>query len=408
MSTLLRSILTPAALTRLAVGWVTFLAVLAAGPLLAPPVPTPLLIGALLVIIAVILLCAFGVVGEAEHLARRLGDPYGSLVLTLSIVAIEVILISAVMLGPGDHTTIARDSVMAVSMIILNLVIGLSLLVGGIRHGGLAHNRTGTSAYLAMIVVLASLAFALPAAIGTDGAYAPAQEIPIVVLTVAVYAFFLYRQMGAQAGDFREVDSRFLATAEVTERMPVTGRGGAAPTAELAGTTSATGSTSGGSAESISQILAEHKSEVLLRIGLLVATVLPIVLLSHDMAALLDDGLGRLGAPVALSGILIAMIVFLPESITSLRAALGGEIQRVSNLCHGALVSTVGLTIPSVLVIGLLTGQQVVLAESPVNLLLLGVTLLLSVATFSAKRVTATHGAAHLAVFAVYGLAVFA
>ncbi|HIZ37253.1 MAG TPA: calcium:proton antiporter, partial [Candidatus Ruania gallistercoris] len=84
MSTLLRSILTPAALTRLAVGWVTFLAVLAAGPLLAPPVPTPLLIGALLVIIAVILLCAFGVVGEAEHLARRLGDPYGSLVLTLS------------------------------------------------------------------------------------------------------------------------------------------------------------------------------------------------------------------------------------------------------------------------------------------------------------------------------------
>ncbi|HIZ35435.1 MAG TPA: calcium:proton antiporter, partial [Candidatus Ruania gallistercoris] len=367
-----------------------------------------LLIGALLVIIAVILLCAFGVVGEAEHLARRLGDPYGSLVLTLSIVAIEVILISAVMLGPGDHTTIARDSVMAVSMIILNLVIGLSLLVGGIRHGGLAHNRTGTSAYLAMIVVLASLAFALPAAIGTDGAYAPAQEIPIVVLTVAVYAFFLYRQMGAQAGDFREVDSRFLATAEVTERMPVTGRGGAAPTAELAGTTSATGSTSGGSAESISQILAEHKSEVLLRIGLLVATVLPIVLLSHDMAALLDDGLGRLGAPVALSGILIAMIVFLPESITSLRAALGGEIQRVSNLCHGALVSTVGLTIPSVLVIGLLTGQQVVLAESPVNLLLLGVTLLLSVATFSAKRVTATHGAAHLAVFAVYGLAVFA
>lgn len=402
MSTLLRSILTPAALVRLAVGWATFLAVLAVGPLLEPPVPTALLIAALAVIIAVILLCAFGVVHEAEQLARRLGDPYGSLVLTLSIVAIEVILISAVMLGPGEHATIARDSVMAVAMIILNLVIGLSLLVGGIKHGDLEHNRTGTSAYLAMIVVLASLAFALPAVIGTGGSYTPAQEIPIILLTVAVYAFFLYRQMGAQASDFREVDPRFsTSTAEVTG---TTQRDGAAG---LTGTAEGTGAAQGATAQSITQVLAEHKREVLLRIGLLVATVLPIVLLSHHMAALLDDGLGRLGAPVALSGILIAMIVFLPESITSLRAALGGEIQRVSNLCHGALVSTVGLTIPAVLVIGLLTGQQVALAESPVNLLLLGVTLLLTVTTFAAKRVTAMHGAAHLVVFAVYGLAVF-
>src|SRR5699024_8854975 len=129
-----------------------------------------------------------------------------SLVLTLSIVLIEVILISAVMLGPGEHTTIARDSVMAGSMIILNLVIGLALLVGGMKHGGLQHNRTGTSAYLAMIVVLVSLAFALPAVIGSDGTYTPAQEIPIAGLTVAVYVFFLYRQMGAQASDFREVE----------------------------------------------------------------------------------------------------------------------------------------------------------------------------------------------------------
>lgn len=155
-------------------------------------------------------------------------------------------------------------------------------------------------------------------------------------------------------------------------------------------------------------MLAEHKREVLLRIGLLVATVLPIVLLSHHMAALLDDGLGRVGAPTALSGVLIAMIVFLPESITSVRAALGGEIQRVSNLCHGALVSTVGLTIPAVLVIGLLTGQQVVLAESATNLLLLGVTVGLSITTFAARSVTAIHGAAHLVLFAVYAIALLA
>src|SRR5699024_1954108 len=111
-------------------------------------------------------------------------------------------------------------------------------------------------------------------------------------------------------------------------------------------------------------------SEILTRAMVLVLTVIPIVLLSHDMATLLDQGLGRIGAPTALSGILIAAIVFLPETITAIRAAASAEIQRMSNLCHGALVSTVGLTIPTVLTIGLFTGQTVVLAESPANLML--------------------------------------
>ena len=368
---------------RLVVGWGAVAGLVFAGPLLEPPVPTPMLVIALVVIVGVVLVCAFGVVHEAEHLAHRLGDPYGSLVLTLSIVLIEVVLISAVMLGPGEHTTIARDSVMAVSMIILNAVIGLSLLVGAIKHGNLGHNRTGTSSYLAMLVVLVSLAFALPALIGRNGSYTTGQEVPIIVLTLALYAFFLYRQMGRQADDFREVDPRFSADPGLR------------------------GSVAAEQSRNINQVIADHRSELLLRIALLMATVLPIVLLSHDMATLLDDGLGRVGAPVALSGILIAMIVFLPESITSVRAALQGEIQRVSNLCHGALVSTVGLTIPAVLIIGALTGQAVVLAESPADLLLLGVTLMLSVTTLASKKVTAMHGAAHLVVFAVYGIVVF-
>ncbi|WP_259614122.1 MULTISPECIES: calcium:proton antiporter [Microbacterium] len=377
----MRQLIAPSDLLRVALGWGAFVALLVLHPVLAPPVPGPLLVLTLAAIVAVILVCAFGVVKQAEALAHRLGDPYGSLVLTLSIVLIEVILISAVMLGPGEHATIARDSVMAVSMIILNLVIGLALLLGGLRHRGMAHNRTGTSAYLSMLVVLVALAFGLPGLIGDAGAYTVGQEIPIIVLTLALYAFFLIRQMGPQADDFTEVDERLRSagrpTATAEPRVPVR------------------------------QVLATHRVEVLTRLALLVVTVLPIVLLSHDMAALLDDGLGRLGAPVALAGLLIAGIVFLPESITSIRAALNGEAQRVNNLCHGALVSTVGLTIPAVLLIGMLTGQEVVLAESPANLLMLAVTLLLSVTTFAAKRVTAMHGAAHLVTFGVYVLVLF-
>ncbi|MCU4299019.1 calcium:proton antiporter [Brevibacterium permense] len=409
MTAALRSIITPTAILRLALGWGVFIALQFMGTLLAPPVPLPLLVTALVVIVAVILICAFGVVTEAEHLANRLGDPYGSLVLTISICLIEVILIAAVLLGPGDHATIARDSVMAVSMIILNAVIGLCLLVGGLRHGALTHNRTGVSNYLVMIVVFAALAFAVPALIGTpDGAYAIWQEIPIIVVTVGAYAFFLYRQMGPQAHEFTEatpvgaVPAGASSTAGMTQPSPT----------EAADRSESSRPEAAGQADDAShgilEILSTHRVEIVLRLVLLVATVLPIVLLSHDMATLLDDGLGRLGAPVALSGVVIAMIVFLPETLTSLRAAWNGEIQRVSNLCHGAQVSTVGLTIPTVLVIGMLTDQQIVLAESPINLALLAITLLVSVIGFAGKQITAVQGAAHLIIFVVFGLALFA
>ncbi|MBP6684471.1 MAG: calcium:proton antiporter [Leucobacter sp.] len=380
-TSVLRRVLTRSAIVRLVLGWGGFAALTLAGSALDGELSTPVLFTVLGLIVALILASATGVVTEAEHLAEKLGDPYGTLVLTLSIVLIEVILISAVMLGPGEHATIARDSVMAVSMIILNLVVGLALLVGALKHTNMRPNKTGVSTYLSLLVVLITVAFALPALIGTGGSYTAAQAIPIIALTVVLYAFFLVRQMGAQRGDFQEV------VAVSTGAQPV-----------------------GGPAESSNKVadaLANHRPELIARSLLLVAMVVPIVLLSHDMASLLDDGLDRLGAPVALSGILIAMIVFLPETITAIRAALAGEIQRVSNLCHGALVSTVGLTIPAVLTIGLLTGQTVTLGEGPTNLLLLGVSLLLTMTTFSGRRVTALHGAAHLFVFVLYGITVF-
>ena len=387
--TLVRTVLSRDALIRLGLGWLAVAAATLLAPLLAEPLPSAVLALVLAGIVAIIVVAAGGVVAQAEALARRLGDPYGTLVLTLSIVVIEVVLIAAVMLGPGEHATIARDSVMAVSMIILNLALGLCLLVGGLKHGALALNRVGTSSYLMLLVALSALAFALPIAIGRDGAYLPAQALVTGGLTVAVYAFFLWRQMTAQAGEFREVElglgTRPAGSAD--------GPAASDPAAE--------------ERTPLRETFAVHRAELLLRSALLIATVLPIVLLSHHMAGLLDDGLARLGAPVAPGGVLIAMIVFTPETLTAVRAALAGEMQRVANLCHGALVSTLALTIPTVLVIGLLTGTPVVLAESPANLLLLGVTLAVTALSASAPRVTAVHGAVHLLLFAVYAMVLF-
>ena len=385
---LVGTVLDHSAISRLLLGWAGVAALMLLSP--APgALSSALLALALAAIVAVIVIAAGGVVAQAEALAHRLGDPYGTLVLTLSIVVIEVVLIAAVMLGPGDHATIARDSVMAVSMIIMNLVLGLCLLVGGIRREAMQVNRTGTSVYLVLLIGLGAMAFAVPAVLGEDGAYAPVQGVAIAVMTVAVYAVFLWRQTGAQAVEFQEVE---LPAADESAQEP-TDAAGASDTEDRS--------------PGIGATLSRHRAELGLRVLLLVATVLPIVLLSHDMAGLLDEGLDRLGAPIALSGVLIAAIVFTPETLTALRAAAGGEMQRVVNLCHGALVSTLALTIPTVLIIGLATGSPVVLAGSPVNLLLLGVTFAVSAVSAAAPRVTAVHGTVHLLLFAVYALALF-
>ena len=385
---LVGTVLDRSAASRLLLGWAGVAALMLLSP--APgALSSALLALALAAIVAVIVIAAGGVVAQAEALAHRLGDPYGTLVLTLSIVVIEVVLIAAVMLGPGDHATIARDSVMAVSMIIMNLVLGLCLLVGGIRREALHVNRTGTSVYLVLLIGLGAMAFAVPTVLGEDGAYAPVQGVAIAAMTVAVYAVFLWRQTGAQAVEFQEVE---LPAADESAQEP-TDAAGASDTEDRS--------------PGIGATLSRHRAELGLRVLLLVATVLPIVLLSHDMAGLLDEGLDRLGAPIALSGVLIAAIVFTPETLTALRAAAGGEMQRVVNLCHGALVSTLALTIPTVLIIGLATGSPVVLAESPVNLLLLGVTFAVSAVSAAAPRVTAVHGTVHLLLFAVYALALF-
>ncbi|ODT69462.1 MAG: calcium:proton antiporter [Pelagibacterium sp. SCN 63-23] len=373
--------LPPATIIKLVLAWAVVIVFWFGGASwLHDPIDPIVALVCFVVIFGTILVAAFGVVHEADYLAHRLGEPYGTLILTLSIVSIEVILIAAVLLGPGENPTIGRDSIFAVMMIILNLVMGLCLLLGGLRFGEQEYNAQGALAYIAMTLLLAGIGLVLPNTLSTgNGTFWPGQAWAISTLTILLYGAFLLMQTRGH--------SRFFVQPELGSL--------AVPFASAAG-----------AEESVPEAGAE-KGGIFIHSLLLVALMLPIVLLAHDLALVIDFGIAAAGAPLALSGVVIAIIVFTPESITAVRAALDNQLQRAINLCLGAFVSTVGLTVPAVLVIGLLTGKTVIMGVSGAETVLLLLTIGLTTLTFLGQRVSALHGTLHLALFAVFGVLLF-
>ncbi|TXM72161.1 calcium:proton antiporter [Methylobacterium sp. WL12] len=361
---------------RLAVVWATVGAFAWFGKAWLGDLTSPLFALALFAwLLVAIFWCAFGVVHEAEELADILGEPLGTLVLTLSIVVIEVALVSAVMLGAKDAPTLGRDTMFAVLMIVLNGVVGLGLLVGGLRHHQQSYNLQGASAFLSVIIPLSTLALIIPnfTTSTRDGTLTTLQAVTFSGFTLALYAVFLLIQTGRHSDFFQDGSgaegSRSVAEPERRTKAPA--------------------------------------GSIVRHTVLLVANILPIVLLSKSLATILDHGIAALGAPSALSGVLIAAIVFTPEAISALKAVARNELQRAINLCLGAATSTIGLTVPAVLAVGLLTGQTVVLGLKPTEMTLLAVTLILSTLTFSSLRTTVLEGAVHLIVFFVYLVLIF-
>ena len=362
---------------RLAVGWGTVVAFFAFGGVwLGDLSSTAKALILFSWIFAVILWSASGVIHHADHLAEKLGEPLGTLVLTLSIVLIEVILIGAVMLGEKAAPTVGRDAMFSVMMIILNGIVGLGLLIGGWRHQEQSYNLQGAAAYLAVIIPLTVIALVLPnlTASTDDGSLTPIQAISFSISTIVLYGIFLAIQTGRHRGFFVLPDPGACnAAAALADRRNEASSFGYSGRQTL----------------------------------LLILNMLPIVLLSKMLAKLFDHGIAALGAPVALSGFLIAVIVFTPKSITAVRAAYQNDLQRAVNLCLGAFVSTLGLTLPMVLLIGLFADKTVVLGVEPTGMALIAVTLVLSLLTFSGPRTTLLEGAVHLVVFFVYLVLIF-
>ncbi|AZC18563.1 calcium/proton antiporter [Pseudomonas sp. CMR5c] len=323
-----------------------------------------------------ILATAFGVVHEADHLAEQLGEPYGTLILTLSIVSIEVILIAAVLLGPVEAPSIAKDSIFAVMMIIMNLVVGICLITGAARNGDQEFNVQGASAYLSMIALLTGIALVLSNYTSTPGEFSSSQAVGISAFTLLMYVGFLWMQMRSHRRYFVQPPEGSMSIPKMT-------------------------TTTTDKSASI------DKKSALIRSAVLLALILPIVLLAHDLAVVTEFGITAAGLPPAVGGVLIAIIVFTPESITAVKAAINNELQRSVNLCQGAFVSTVGLTVPVVLLIGLLAGKQVIMGISNAEILLFMVTLALTMQSFGSQRTSPIQGYMHLVLFGVYGLLLF-
>ncbi len=339
-----------------------------------------------IILLTTIITASFGVVKEADALANKLGEPYGTLILTLSIVSIEVILISAVLLGPGEFPTIGKDSIFSVMMIIMNLVVGLCVLLGSLKYGEQEYNAQGTLTYISMIVLLGGMSFLLPNVIvgAGNGIFTNIQAIILSTLVVVLYGLFLILQMKG----YRHL---YVQPAKGNMEIPFVLRNNLNSPID----------------ENPQERASGNSKEIIIRSVVLIAMILPIVLLSHHMAIVVDFGIKAANLPPLLGGVLIAIIVFTPESITAIKAALNNETQRAINLCHGAFVSTVGLTVPAVLIIGLITGKTVIFGISSTETILFLITVCLSFLTFFGKRTTPISGIMHLVVFAIFVMLIF-
>ncbi len=330
-------------------------------------------------IFGVMLWCSFSVVRHADHLAEELGEPYGTLILTFAVISIEVSLIASIMVFGADSPNLARDTMMAVLMIVLNGMVGTALLIGGIRHREQHFNLQGAQAFLTVIVPLATMALILPrfTTSTSDATLNPLQEAGFAALTVALYATFLAIQTSRHRNFFQEPRSGRTRDAGIE---PETAN-------PRLGATSVRSVTYHGI--------------------LLLLTMLPVVLLSKKLATVVDYGIDALRAPPALGGILIATLVLTPEGISALKAALENRLQRAVNICLGSALSTIGLTVPAVLVISLTTDESVALGVDNTSIILLVLTLIVSAMTFGGIRTSMLQGAVHLVIFAAYLMLIF-
>ncbi|MBV9007575.1 MAG: calcium:proton antiporter [Verrucomicrobia bacterium] len=341
------------------------------GDQIAEELEHPVWITAVFIFLFVIVLwSAISVMRHADVVAQKLGEPYGTLVLTLAAISIEVVTISAAMLHGANNPTLARDMMFAVLMIALNGLVGSCLLIGGLRHREQHYNIRGVNSYLNAIVALSVLGLVLPNyTISVRGPrFSLAQEIFIVISSIALYGIFLLIQTSRHSNFFLE-PKRVAIEPEAPHHSP---------------------SRSG----------AFHGM-------FMVVYLAAVVFLAEKLAIPLDNLIERFSMPQAFGGAIVAALVLAPEGLSALHAASCNHLQRAVNILHGSVLATIGLTIPAVLLIGQITGRSVTLGLEGGNLPLLLLTLAISIVTFANGRTNVLQGCTHLLLFAVFLLLIF-
>lgn len=329
------------------------------------------LLGVFVWLFAVILWSAMCVVRHADCLAIKFGEPYGTLILTLSAISIEVVMISTAMLHGANNPTLGRDAIFAVIMIALNGLVGLSLMLGGLRYREQHYNIQGVNAYLNVIMALAVLGLVLPNfTTSTSGpTFSTEQGIFFATVSLLLYAVFLLIQTLRHRGYFLDVKET------ATKHSP--------------------------------HHLARIRSTGFHALMLLLYLA-AVIFLAEKFAVPLDNSIEQFHMPQAFGGAVIAALVLSPEGLGGITASLHNQLQRSINILFGSVLATIGLTIPAVLMIGLLTKRSVSLGVQGGNLPLLLLTLAVSVVTFTSRKTNVLQGCIHLLLFAVFVLLIFA
>jgi Ca2+:H+ antiporter len=310
--------------------------------------------------------CVLAAVHHAEVVAHRVGEPYGTLVLAVAVTTIEVALIVSLMLSGGESTAaLARDTVFAAVMIILNGMVGLCLLVGGHHHREQTFNQSGVSASLAALAASVTLTLVLPNyTTSTPGpVYTASQLAFIAIVSLVLYGTFVLVQT------VRHRDYFLPSDADVREESHA-----APPPARTA----------------------------LIGLALLLGSLVAVVLLGKALAPTIEKAVAAMGAPQALVGIIIAAVVLMPEGLAAVRAARANRLQTSLNLALGSALASIGLTIPAVAIVSLATGWTLMLGIDVKSTVLLVLSLMVATLSLGTGRTTVLQGVVHLMIFAVY------
>ena len=315
-------------------------------------------------------------VHHAEVVAHRVGEPFGSLILAVAVTVIEVGLIVMLMTSGGEGTsTYARDTVFAAVMITLNGIVGLSLLVGALRHHLVSFNASGTGSALATVVTLASVTLVLPAfTTSAEGLeYSPSQLAFAAVASLLLYGAFVFTQTVRHRDFFLPVSSD--QHGRVTGLLDADEDGHADPPTDR---------------------------EALLSLGLLVLALVSVVGLAKLLSPTIEDGVASLGFPYAVVGVVIALLVLAPESIAAVRHAGRDRVQNSLNLAHGSAMASIGLTIPTIAVASIWLDGPLELGLPPTEMVLLAITVVVSILTVVQGRAKALQGVVHLVLLGTF------